>query len=75
MLVALVAIFTVLSFLFHSESKKEDENEEYQKMDNYVLYYHKPSGYYYESVSFDYPEHVLTWEGYGNQRVSLCVCV
>ena len=51
MLVALVAIFTVLSFLFHSESKQEDENEEYQKMDNYVLYYHNPSGYYYESVS------------------------
>ena len=23
----------------------------------------------------DYPEHVLTWEGYGNQSVSSCVCV
>ena len=52
MLVILVTIFTVLSFLFHSDPKQEDENEEYQKMDNYVLYYHKPSGYYYESVSF-----------------------
>ncbi len=52
MLVILVAPFTVFSFLFHSDPKQEDENEEYQKMENYVLYYHKPSGYYYESVSF-----------------------
>ena len=22
-----------------------------------------------------YPEHVLTWEGYGNRRVSSCVCL
>ena len=22
----------------------------------------------------DYPEHVLTWEGYGNRRVCSCVC-
>ena len=27
------------------------------------------------AVFYNYPEHVLTWEGYGNWRVSSCVCV
>ena len=34
-----------------SQTGVVSENEEYQKIDDYVLYYHKPSGYYYESVS------------------------
>ena len=26
-------------------------------------------------VGINYPEHVLTWEGYGNWHVRSCVCV
>ena len=29
----------------------------------------------YVSTCVSYPEHVYTWEGYGNRSVSLCVCL
>ena len=48
--------------------------------DNTVYVYNTPAGNYKCSVlllasssQFYYPEHVLTWEGYGNRRVCSCV--